>query len=177
MIEDDSEAKNDEVPMDNDVAIEKDDRSAEKKKHDIKPPCFLYDAKMPCENSWRIKDLHHDEFWTLNYKDHKQWISSHVMEVCPVRRSSNEDSHRNFTRKYFLPNSLKVQVCQKMFLNTLGISERDVGVALDNGGNNIIADDKRRKYTPKHKIGDVDKKIVDNHIMSFNPSIAPSTGN
>ena len=40
VIEDDSEAKNDEVPMDNDVVIEKDDRLAEKKNHDLKPPCF-----------------------------------------------------------------------------------------------------------------------------------------
>ena len=50
-------------------------------------------------------------------------------------------------------------MCQKMFLNTLGISERAVEFALDNGGNNIIADDKRGKHAPKHKISDVGKKL------------------
>ena len=34
--------------MDNDVVIENDDGPAEKKKHDIKPPCS---CKMPRENS------------------------------------------------------------------------------------------------------------------------------
>ena len=45
-------------------------------------------------------------------------------------------------------------MCQKMFLNTLGISERAVEIALDNGGNNIIADDKQGKHAPNHKIGE-----------------------
>ena len=73
---------------------------------------------------------------------------------------------------YFLPNSFKVQVCQKLFLNTPGISERAVDVALDNDENNIFADDKRGKHAPKHKTSDEDKKIIDDHIMSFNPSVA-----
>ena len=91
--------------MNNDGVIEKDDRPAEKKKHDLKPPCFCKMRKCHEKISEESRIYLHDEFRTLNYKDRKQWICSHVMEVHPTRRSSNEDNRRNFTRKYFLPNS------------------------------------------------------------------------
>ena len=84
VIEDDSEARNDEVPMNNDGVIEKDDRPAEKKKHDLKPPYFCKMRKCHEKISEESRIYVHDEFWTLNYKDRNQWICSHVMEVHPL---------------------------------------------------------------------------------------------
>ena len=82
----------------------------------------------------------------------KQWIVSHVKKVEPNRRISNpEKSRRNYTRKYFFPG--EIQLCQKMFIRTLGYTtEKVIDIALQDSEHDIATIDQRGKHPPKHKI-------------------------
>ena len=92
------------------------------------------------------RDLHCDEFdqnerqcildayYNMgDLQSQRQWIQSHIIESEPSykRHKAKENSRKKQTISYYLPKGdSKLTVCRKMFLNTVGISERQVRTVL-----------------------------------------------
>lgn len=66
-----------------------------------------------------------DNFWNeTNWDQRKIFVSSHVEKQGVQRKTTHGESRRNYSLKYTLPlQGQKLQVCQRMFLNTLSIGE------------------------------------------------------
>ena len=107
------------------------------------------------------------------------WISNLVDTIDPVRprKKKSGKKEREFTRVYYLENSSKekLQVCQKLFLSTLGLtSDKPIQTVLSKCKSpHTVVDlsDQRGKSDGNKRPDDISDK-VSNHILSFNPSIS-----
>ena len=107
------------------------------------------------------------------------WISNLVDTVDPVRprKKKSGEKERKFTRIYYLENSSKekLQVCQKIFLSTLGLtSDKTIQTVLPlcNSSHTVVdLSDQRGKSDGNKKPVDISDKVK-NHILSFKPSIS-----
>lgn len=82
----------------------------------------------------------------------------------------NRESRRNFSRQYnFFINDENVQICKKMFLNTLGISEQWITTALSkvNGGGTLTGDLRGLHTSRPNKLNPEINESVIMHIKSF----------
>ena len=167
----------DAVPDDNieNAEIIEKDEGCEKEKYQMLSPCLCKMRKCHVKLSNDERKTIHSSFWNLNYLQRKQWIYNHVVESEPSRRYSQTTTvpRRKFSRKYYLPSSHEsIQVCQKMFLSTLGFSnDRVVDVALANAQADIVAPSLRGKNPKSHAIPEDDDAFINNHILSFNPAL------
>lgn len=124
-----------------------------------------------------IRQEIHDQYWSMESGQQKMWDNNHVTFTEPNRRYSNgkNESRRKFTRIFFLPiNGSKVEVCQKMFLSTLGFKTdkriRTLHNSIDNTG--FVRESERGKHPPKHKLFEEDFKFIKDHIRKFNPCVS-----
>lgn len=71
------------------------------------------------------------KFWKMNWSQ-KKFYACNLIEVFPKKNEIPEKSRSNQQREYFLmkSNNKMYQVCQLMFLNTLGLKEKMVGLWL-----------------------------------------------
>lgn len=81
--------------------------------------------------------------------------------------TENENSSRNFSRKYYFPiQNEEIQVCQTMFLQTIGISDKvihNVCKKLENC--TILLIDNREKHkNPPNAIAQQVKEYIRKHI-------------
>ena len=63
-------------------------------------------------------------YFTGSLQSQREWIARHILAVTP-----HTSTRRHKTIKYYLPkgeDNVKHLVCKKMFLNTMGISERQI---------------------------------------------------
>lgn len=115
-------------------------------------------------------------FWkTLNWDQRKVYIVSLVERKEVLRkRTVSEASRRSDTLQYHLVvNGKKVQVCQQMFLNTLGIKKWTVRYWIYGDKNTPIASVNENKIAPsstvtrKSKKGSKIKKEQHENLVSF----------
>ena len=114
------------------------------------------------------------EFWmnTFSWDQRRQFVISMVNEKQKNRSRPRNDSQagrRKFTKFYHLQiENDKIVVCKLMFLNTLGITEKFVRVALSKKKQSGVATpDERGKHPPKNKLPEEVRESVFAHISSF----------
>ena len=119
------------------------------------------------------KDIFKQYWETGEYRLQRQFIHDFVKREKVKRRTTQGNSRREFTFKYFLPiNKVKTQVCKKMFLATFSIKQRTIFYTMKkekeqgNQENVFVPEDRRGKQTVS-KIPKKDQELVRNHIRSF----------
>lgn len=142
-------------------------------KHPLLEACH---CRSNCSNS--ISDdqrkIIHSEFWKIpSYNCRKQWLFSKI-----TGKDRSDANKRSFI-KYLLPDGSgnDVQVCQKMFLGTLGYTSNKVVVAMMKSVNlnqNMLVPpaDKRGQHAPKHKMPEANVSHIQEHIKSYHPTIS-----
>lgn len=103
-------------------------RNERKMKSTCNSPRCLTSSKILCstfDEDSRLRIF--NEFWgTMNWGERKVFVRSHVCRK-PTATKSKEDSRREGTFTYFLNNGKeRLQVCRKMFINTLDIGYKTV---------------------------------------------------
>ncbi|GFS01565.1 DNA repair protein rhp54 [Elysia marginata] len=135
----------------------------------VKEPCDVEVCKkrgLSCHRfSQKLRsDINGGFYQSGQLADQRRWLLSYV-DVQKPKRTKNT-SRKGRTMKYHLPfEKEKVQVCRKMFLNTVGIDERQVRTALSKvredgqmepegrGGRRVqdqIKDDLKRQSIKEH---------------------------
>ena len=102
----------------------------------------------------------------------REWIKRHVRVLAPKTMTSGSHKHRTYS--YYLPNPTqendKVLVCKKMFLNTVGTSERMVRTTLAKTMpvTSILEGELRGGRSEKMKQNDASmRQEINNHISRF----------
>ena len=98
-----------------------------------------------------------------------QWLSLSIDTITPKRPCKNtaEKKERKYTRIFFLEEKYqKVQVCQKMFLSTLGLNRDRVARTALAKSNDSMTDicDNRGKHEPGNKKSEEISALVISHI-------------
>lgn len=77
----------------------------------------------------RRQEIIHGYYDIGDLQHQREWLSRHIsIDEVKRRRTGKVDSRRNKTIWYFLPShsGTRIPVCRLMFMNTLGISERQI---------------------------------------------------
>ena len=132
-----------------------------------------------CKSNLNCKDVPDEvreklfkDYWAIgSLQTQREFIFRHV-ETSEIGRKTTEGvSRRKLSKKYFLHISKdkKVRVCQTMFLNTLGISEKTARTAIEKmQESGVLASDNRGGRTETAKIKDAEKKeAMLKHIKRF----------
>ena len=132
----------------------------------ILPPC---QCRLKCFEkitSERRHEIHH-EYWDFKYNARRTWILKNVKLIEPKRRKKGAINARKNCRDYHLD---KVSVCKKMFMNTLGYTaDKFITIALKAP----VAESTRGKHDHAyHSIKPEDEKIVEEHVLSYEPGIS-----
>ncbi|KAJ8969098.1 hypothetical protein NQ314_001930 [Rhamnusium bicolor] len=136
----------------------------------LKPPCSCprkCDEKIPES----IRQNIFRDFWkdTFNWDHRRQFVISMVDEQTKNRsrpRNNNQAGRRTKSKIYHLQLlESKIVVCKIMFLNTIGITEKFVRVALSKKKESgFVIPDKRGKHPPKNKLPEEIRLSVKSHI-------------
>ena len=120
-----------------------------------------------------------DAYWALADINEKRAYLVSRIERCEVKRRMSKEAKKNRqnTFEYWFPDpdpqmysqGYNIRVCQKMFLNTLGISSLSVATAFKKVDNETGAmqQDKRGKHGNHKKIDKKREQRVIDHIESF----------
>lgn len=140
----------------------------------LQPPC---NCRMKCAD--KVSEIQRAsifaDYYSLCAEEKNQFIAGSIEEgkkQCQrLRRNDEAESRRKFTRHYFLPNaSTRVEVCQKMFTNTLDITLKKVRVITEkkrSSGSDICASDGRGKHQNHQCISEVNRDVIREHIRKF----------
>ena len=118
------------------------------------------------------------QYWDIDYERQCDWLLSNVKEV-PVKqvkvKVEDRKRDRSVSFEYFLMNSNRdlQQVCQKIFLRTLGYTNnKKIDYLFRNTAHNLIVTlpDQRGRHEPGNKTSDKVIKAIDLHILSANPT-------
>lgn len=111
------------------------------------------------------------DFYKLPSELQNQFISGHVQEiekkVQRVRTKGTRSSRRSFSRRYFL---LRREVCQTMFVNTLGITVMKVRVIVEkrrHAGGGVCPVDARGRHDRQLRLTDERRRSIVEHIDSL----------
>ena len=94
-------------------------------------------------------------FWAMGDTDlQRNFIIQTSQTVSPERSTTNGQSRRNSTtRQFFYFDGLLVQVCQKFYIDTLGISQQWIRTVLAKRSANGILDADQRGKHPHPNVG------------------------
>ena len=135
-------------------------------------PCsctrHCYD-KVPADQRKRL----FDGFWSVSRFDVQNAYLCECVKIMEIGRrytSRRSESHRSYTRVYYVNNgSISVKVCKVAFLRMHGVSSGRLSRALkaqkDAAGSPHT--DQRGRHEPVNKIKEEDIDIVRAHICSF----------
>lgn len=115
----------------------------------------------------------HDQFWKMSDNEKFHFYSKHVERMPDKRKRTNKGINKNnFSYKYYFQmHSLRLQVCQSYFRNTLDISKQRIYYffnKVQDEKNNIPRKSIRGMHTKK-VISEERKRSVRRHIESFKP--------
>ena len=148
--------------------------------HPLLPGCPSTCPKKCSENFTEdVRAKINQYYWGLSKQMQIQWIS-HLVEVSDTsrpRKHTTGKKERLCTRTYFLENldRKNIQVCQVMFLRTLGMkSDRIMRTALSKTADTriTVAVDLRGKHEPPNKKSEAIVKRVESHIRKYNPCVS-----
>ena len=120
----------------------------------------------------------HKQFWNHDCTGRWRWIFSKRTEIPVKRRKLDTKALRehHFSYKYFLIDGkgMKEDVCQNFFLRMLGCKSHKILqiVSAKSKEGDLPSPDRRGKHTPPNKLEEKYLKDIDNHMMSFDPSIS-----
>ena len=149
--------------------------------HPLLPGCSSTFSKQ-CSNNFteKVRAQINKYCWNMSSKEMQmQWMSP-VIETCTPscpRKYTFGKKERKVTRIFFLEKKArqKIQVCQVMFLRTLGFkSDLIMRTALPKTAdtrNEIINDDRGRLDPANKKSQEMEGKVV-SHIKKYNPPIS-----
>lgn len=111
------------------------------------------------------------EYWKLGNIDlQRHYLSGLIDEKNKsTTRTASISSRRQKTRFFYLvKNNEKIQVCQGFFLATYNISNTVVqNIIRKRNDQNIVEKDKRGKHPPGIKLPENSKKVICDHINSY----------
>lgn len=140
----------------------------------LKPACS---CKRKCKEKFpesvRLKIF--QDFYKLDRSSQNQFIAQNFVEVekkVERRRQDQQPSRRQFSLMYYLHNGgQKIQVCLKMFLNTLDIRQGKIKILSrkkrESTSGSICPNDERGKHGNHHKVNVDDVALVEDHIKRF----------
>ena len=121
----------------------------------------------------------HEHYWGLSKELQNQWISHMVNTVTPAwpRKKILGRKERKVTRIFHLEKERreKVQVCEKTFLSTLGLTGgRVIRTVLSKTSTSRMTNisDKSGKHTPAIQKKEEIYQLVIDHIQKFHPCIS-----
>lgn len=86
--------------------------------------CFSGKAMYCSKLTEEVRSEIFKAYWKMNWQEKKIYISSMVDQIPTTRKIKRSNSRRSGTKIYYLKvNDKKERVCQKTFLETLGIKE------------------------------------------------------
>lgn len=89
------------------------------------PESCMYECQLNFDSEER--KIIHQTFWSLNKLKKHEYYDCYVERAIPKRKRVKHGSRRSCSFRYFFPlNDRRLQVCQKFFMNTLGISTNSV---------------------------------------------------
>ena len=113
-------------------------------------------------------------YWNItNYEAKNRYLASYLSREEKVTDLNKETSRRHYSNKYFLPdeNDCKIQVCQKMYLNTLGVTDAKVHSAMSKMYSERPFEDRFRHaavgQVPANMLSSDIRNAVKLHIDSF----------
>jgi len=118
------------------------------------------DRKVIFNNFWEIGDINHQ----------RQFIADHVGRTVTARPQKDiSDSRRQLSYRYQMSNNnTKYTVCKVFFLDTLGIKEDVVyGAFAKKCSSGVVETDRRGKHNKHRAVSKEDKKLIRQHIASF----------
>ena len=155
--------------------------ASKKEKHPMLPPCNCKHKK--CQHLIREERrlFIHDKFWEKDLRDQNSWTMSHVRATEKKRSLKRKPDNQSVRKErgqlcYTLAeeSGLHIDVCQRMFLDTLGFTsnQKIVSVCERFEKGNAEVQEQRGKTQPKNKKGEEVITLVHDHIFSFHPSIS-----
>ncbi|KAK2703889.1 hypothetical protein QYM36_017815 [Artemia franciscana] len=143
--------------------------------------CRKHCKELITENRFSIWN----SFWEDQYESRLKWLASCV-RLAPVNRRTVEFTEKKFKKKesrlYYLPKvvehfTTKIPVCQKIFMNTLGLKTdgliTELCKKIKSGIVGQIFCENRGKRAPQHKISLEIREKVTSHINNFKPCTPP----
>lgn len=109
------------------------------------------------------------KFWSMSWEQKKSYVIS-LIDTVSIRRKTTENiSRRNFSYVYRLvkASGIKVQVCKKMFLNTLGLSEKMVTGWYNNTDGHMLQPNPNAVKEKKNKLETLEHR----HLLCKNRRI------
>ena len=153
-------------------------------KHILLPSCHCKHKKCHEMLSEIRREVIHTKFWEKTNNEQRQWLIAHISQVEKQRSRKRKFGEDNVRKErvilaFTLPKELgvKVAVCQKMFLNTLGYTNnQNIFTLFENNeasdSDITVRDDQRgKKDPPNKKDADIHAKVKE-HIFSYHPSVS-----
>ena len=113
-------------------------------------------------------------YWNItNYEAKNRYLSSYLSREEKATAVNKETSRRAYSNKYFLPdeNDCKIQVCQKMYLNTLGVTDAKVCSVMSKMYSETPFEDRFRHaavgQVPANTLSNDIRNAIKLHIDSF----------
>lgn len=143
----------------------------------LKPGCNKTCPRKCFENlTEEIRTQICSDFWSLGDHNSQVQFVSKCVERVPKKQvllATIETSRRHWSYKYFFSiNQVKIQVCKKMFCNTLDISDKwivTIYKKIDSQETScVVLDDKRGRHTNRpNQVPEDVKKTVTTHISEI----------
>ena len=162
------------------VRTNSDQIKAHLEKYVLLPSCgekCWYQCSTHFQNDIRMRI--NNSFWSLNFKERRLWLDSHIAIKQVQRRFIQNLAPRKLnTMNYFLPTDLgeKKQVCKCMFMHTLGMKSDGIITEFLRIKRKVqpIAptQDFRGRSAPPNKCND---ELIRAHINSYNPQVSHYT--
>ncbi|XP_046963625.1 uncharacterized protein LOC124542320 [Vanessa cardui] len=123
--------------------------------------CFSGKAMYCSKLTEEVRSEIFKTYWKMSWQEKKMYVSSMVDQIPTTRKTKGSNSRRSDTKKYFLKvNDKKERVCQKTFLETLGIKEWTVRYWLGEKMNKSEFEPEQREVIVKEPKKDLAKKYL-----------------
>ncbi|CAG9806689.1 unnamed protein product [Chironomus riparius] len=141
------------------------------KERNMLESCAVTNCRSNCQSRLTEIDrlMNFDNYWKLgNIVEQRKFIYNHILSKEPSRRKTIQ-SNRTVTLQFHLDvldsqgNQACVQVCKKMFKNTLAISNQVIQGVVTKYGNSGFTDDRGRH---KRKLTEA-QELARKHVQNF----------
>lgn len=143
--------------------------------HSVKKGCQSCKFKCTQFISEDERQIINKEFWSLNWKEKRAYVKSSTENTIPKRKTEGSRKNKTFSYYYKTTDGVRKRVCKFFYLTTLGYKKtndwivQSVWSRTESRGQINNSPDKRGRKSPPNKLSNTH---IENHIMSFNPSVS-----
>lgn len=143
--------------------------------HSVKKGCQSCKFKCTQFISEDERQIINKEFWSLNWKEKRAYVMSSTENTIPKRKTEGSRKNKTFSYYYKTTDGVRKRVCKLFYLTTLGYKKtndwivQSVWSRTESRGQINNSPDKRGRKSPPNKLSNTH---IENHIMSFNPSVS-----